>query len=236
MHWISWRTAGSRSWSRGSSTAQRTPHLIGGLFVLASTALLGCDAGSEAQPGSQASDWSIEADPTRVIGTAEGDAAQLFENIAAAVLGPNDQIVVADGGALEVRVFDASGAFAGQFGREGEGPGEFTSINGLWVTPNDQVAVWDAALRRISIFSLDGSLVTTSSITAAAGPGAGNVEPFVGLVGNGDVVLAALSFGERGAAPSADRWELVRFGSDAEVHGTLGSADGFRRAAQGPLP
>lgn len=235
MLWTSCRTDGLRSLTLDNLQSRVRRLLRCGLFP-ALVVSAGCAADADAPSEGAAAVWAVAEAPSLVLGSANGPEAQLFEAVVSAVPGPNGEIIVADGGSLDVRVFDAAGELAVGFGREGEGPGEFMSVTGLWITPEDQIAVWDAALRRISVFSLEGSLATSSQIATSDGPEGGNVEPFIGPVAGGDVVLAALHFGARSAAPSPDRWELLRFGPDAQVRAQLGSADGFWRSGGGPVP
>ncbi len=99
--------------------------------------------------------------PSVSIGTLEGDAAyQLFRVVDATKL-PDGRIVVANRGTNELRVFDEAGVHLATWGREGEGPGEFTGLSSVAAWAADSVLTWDFSQRRISIFDSGGALGRT---------------------------------------------------------------------------
>ena len=59
--------------------------------------------------------------------------------------------------------YSAEGAFLGQVGREGEGPGEFRYPSALRVMDGGRVFVWDPGLVRISEFSSEGAFLSSFS-------------------------------------------------------------------------
>lgn len=66
-------------------------------------------------------------------------------------------IYVADGyGASVVHRFSADGAPLGQWGREGSGPGEFSTPHSIWVLPDGRVTVADRENNRVQVFTPDG--------------------------------------------------------------------------------
>ena len=75
--------------------------------------------------------WEINPEPSLSIGKAEGEAPYLLHRIRRAATLSDGRIVVANGGSNELRVFDASGTHTATWSREGEGPGEFTSLVGV---------------------------------------------------------------------------------------------------------
>ena len=99
--------------------------------------------------------WRIG--PARVrIGRIEGGGPDEFGQIASVAVGPTGRLFVADGQALEIRVFDAAGAYLYGFGRKGEGPGEFEAVDGLLALAN-AILVRDPRLFRVSRFAPDGT-------------------------------------------------------------------------------
>lgn len=84
-----------------------------------------------------------------------------FFNIGAAALDDEGRIFVLDRGNREILVFDAEGARVGQIGRQGQGPGEFTSPRGMWVS-GDTVGVSDGG-NRFHLFRTDGEHLETRS-------------------------------------------------------------------------
>lgn len=77
---------------------------------------------------------------------------------------------VSDYGNHRIAVFDPSGEYVRAFGREGNGPGEFTTINELTIQ-GDLVHVYDVNNGRVNRFHRDGSLLDVISIPYNSGAG-----------------------------------------------------------------
>ncbi len=100
--------------------------------------------------------WRLEEDLS--IGVLEGDPDYQFASIADIEVSDDDLIYVLDGQEKRIAIYEPNGAFVSQFGREGEGPGEFKNPNRLtW--KGDTLVVWDWRLRRLSYFDLLGNLI-----------------------------------------------------------------------------
>lgn len=102
--------------------------------------------------------WSV-GEPTLTIGAADSPEEASFGAIGGVALGPDDGIYVADGRALEIRVFERNGSFRSRFGRQGRGPGEFQDISGIGFNHHGELAVLDGSLGRLSFFDQDGSFL-----------------------------------------------------------------------------
>lgn len=102
--------------------------------------------------------WSV-GEPTLTIGTVDGPDETTFGSIRGVALGPGGTIYVADGHAMEIRVFGPDGSFRSRFGRQGRGPGEFQDISGIGFTPGGELAVLDGSLARLSFFEDDGTFL-----------------------------------------------------------------------------
>ncbi len=87
----------------------------------------------------------------RVGDEAAGDTV-LFGGIGGLAVNSAGQIFVGDRRSMDVRVFSADGDQIGQFGRPGEGPGEFQAISDVFVGSTDSVYVYDFRRRALSIF------------------------------------------------------------------------------------
>ena len=86
--------------------------------------------------------WEIAAQPSLSIGSIDsGGADQLFQ-VTDAMRFADGRIVIANSGSNELRVFNPDGSHAATFGRQGEGPGEFTSYSPTAVArwPGDSIA------------------------------------------------------------------------------------------------
>ena len=100
--------------------------------------------------------WQFGAQPSLSIGSVDsGEAYELFR-VTDATLLADGRIVIANAGSGELKVFNADGSHSGTWGRQGEGPGEFSSGPGavaLW--PGDSIAAPGGY--RVSLFDMDGS-------------------------------------------------------------------------------
>lgn len=100
--------------------------------------------------------WQLE-EQTR-IGTAEGEAAYQFGQIAGIDEDSDGLIYVLDQQAQEVRVFDADGGYVRTMGRPGNGPGELSrGVAAVMVARGDTVFVPDLLLQRMTMYTADGS-------------------------------------------------------------------------------
>jgi len=149
--------------------------------------------------------------------------------------------VVADAGAISIRVYDSNGEFQTELGSEGEGPGEFLAIGNMRVAAPDTIQVWDFFSQRITTFLADGSLVGTQRIDPAPpdGPG-GFLDLLAGVFSDGDIALGwtvggrIAGDGERQVAP--DRVVFGRFGPDGQLRHLLGEGEGLHRIQGSPDP
>ena len=60
------------------------------------------------------------------------------------------KVFIADWTGFRVAVFDQTGSFVDNYGREGEGPGEFQSPSAVALDESGSLAVWDTGRRIIS--------------------------------------------------------------------------------------
>lgn len=104
------------------------------------------------------------AGPVLELGTLDGGGPDAFGSVQDAIL-VGERLVVVDGQAIRVEVFDLDGAHVASLGRSGEGPGEYSrpSIIG---PAGDSVFIWDTRNRRISIYEMDGEFVRSVRLTA----------------------------------------------------------------------
>ncbi len=107
----------------------------------------------------------LAAEPSLSIGVLEGPDELLFDGIATVVRDTESNVIVADRGAGEIRVFDAAGNHLRSFGRRGEGPGEFQSLVGAWLLPDGSIVTADRRLQRISRFDIEGMLLGTGTLS-----------------------------------------------------------------------
>jgi hypothetical protein len=102
-----------------------------------------------------------------------GDINTLDENLAFnmpsdIVQDDNGNLYILDAGNCRIQKFDPEGRFLASFGREGQGPGEFSFPTSLDFDHLGNLVITDRRGRKIQIFSKDGSLLKTITMTKNA--------------------------------------------------------------------
>jgi hypothetical protein len=107
--------------------------------------------------------WSLAPRPFLVIG-GDADPSVEFTRVTSLVRLSDGRVVVADGGAKEVRLFSAAGRVLHSFGRVGQGPGEFMSVGSL-IASADTLFLADWINKRITPYLVDGTLLGARRMT-----------------------------------------------------------------------
>ncbi len=102
--------------------------------------------------------------PALVIGTQNGEPYQLSRVLGAVRL-LDGRVVVADGGSLQLRIFDSTGAFLSAKGGRGAGPGEFQEAPRLVLSAGDVVVALEGVYN-VSYFSPDLTFLRRLSANA----------------------------------------------------------------------
>lgn len=97
--------------------------------------------------------------PELEVGAEDGSEEETFGRIGTVMGTANGGLLVHDGQAPIVRLFDGQGAFVRTLGGKGGGPGEYDHINGITRLPDDRIVLWDAAGNRLNLYSADGEFV-----------------------------------------------------------------------------
>ena len=140
------------------------------------------------------------------IGVLDGDPEYIFSAIVGLRELDGGGVLVAEGQARELRVYDASGLHVRTFGGGGDGPGEFGALSGLVGLAGDTVWVWDGRSDRLTSFLTSGELV--EAITSAADP-AGRLTELQRLADGTYVAQSRWSSGS-GGTPGSQELALVR--------------------------
>ena len=155
------------------------------------------------------------------IGLAEGPEEFLFERIVSVARDEDANLVVADAGWFQIRVFDAAGDHVRTMGGQGEGPGDFAALGGAWPRAGGGVIAVDSFLQRVSKYGPTGELERVAKLRDAGSPltfrswGLAGPESLLGSVTHPS--SPGLARGETARSPV----NLVRHGLDGAIIDTV---------------
>ncbi len=112
--------------------------------------------------------YRIVAEHDLHIGVLDGAPEYTFSRIPDLAIARDGSIIVSDGVAQELRVYDANGAYQRTIGRQGDGPGEFATAPDIAGLAGDTVFAFDSRSRRVTSFSMSGDLIETTALRSAA--------------------------------------------------------------------
>lgn len=143
---------------------------VAGAALLLSTCMSG-ETGTEEAGRSEADGdaratptWNLSEQPVLDLGRLDGQEPEIFHGVADVTLAPTGELIVADGGSREVRVFDAQGRHHGTFGGSGDGPGEFRMLDRVQALDDGRVAAFDPILRRVTLLDLQEGVAGVTRI------------------------------------------------------------------------
>lgn len=169
-----------------------------------------------------AAGWSIEPEPLLTIGGLDADESQQLFEVAGGVRLADGRIAIANGGTSDIRVFTPDGTLAATYGRKGEGPGEFSSVQLAGRIGEDSLIVFDSDLRRVSILAVDTGYVRSYVV----GSEGGGYPLARGTLAGGRLLLGGgMSFSSDEGFPNGlvrppSRYMVI--GPDGETVGDLG--------------
>lgn len=166
--------------------------------------------------------WTVSAEPSLDIGRAEGDPAYELYGVTAALRLDDGRIAVANGRVGEIRFFDAAGRHVATIGAEGEGPGEFRSIDGVWRLGPDSLLAWDRQLARWTVFAADGSLGRVIR-PQPGGMNPGSLPPLE----DGSLIVTDLWLDIAIGEPRTMYEHVLRYGADGVLLDTVGRFPSF---------
>ena len=103
------------------------------------------------------------------IGETDGAPEYTFSRIADLALASDGSIIVSDGIAQEIRVYDAAGTHRRTIGEAGQGPGEFATTPTIAGLSDDTLFTFDSRSNRLTSYTLaDGRLVEMLSLRSEA--------------------------------------------------------------------
>jgi len=101
----------------------------------------------------------VGATPLTVIGGDSSREGHELFRVKGALRLRSGNIVVANSGSSELRLFTPGGELVWSAGGPGDGPGEFRSLSTVFLLEGDSIAAFDVQLRRISVVDPEGLFV-----------------------------------------------------------------------------
>ena len=126
------------------------------------------------------------------VGSLHGGDWDTFGGVSAVAFDGSGNLHILDGQAAQITVVDLQGNLVRQFGRVGEGPGEFSG-DGTWaftVCSDDRIAVYDAGRRTFVLFGPDGEferMIPLDGPTFVSIPGVQGDHASLSVVSTGEV-------------------------------------------------
>lgn len=149
------------------STCRTTAALS--LVIAAAACQPGGDASRSRTDAGGVERWTFSPEPDLRIGT-EGVREAEFDGVLGAVVMPSGDIVIADQGSSELRVFSSDGRFIRSLSTRGAGPGEIQRI-GWFASAGDSVFATDAMAGTLHTFTLRDGFIDVRRLGAqGAGP------------------------------------------------------------------
>lgn len=108
--------------------------------------------------------WVLSDEPELEIGVADGDSDYMFFRVSDVEVLEDGLITVAQARAPYLRVFDDAGRLLRTIGGEGEGPGEFRTINSIDVMEGDDLLIFDGQLRRATVVDANRGIRTVVTL------------------------------------------------------------------------
>jgi tripartite motif-containing protein 71 len=135
----------------------------------------------------------------------------VFRQPQAVAVSPSGEVYVADRWSYLVQHFSSSGAFLGEFGEYGSGPGQFGAIGGLALDSSGNVYALDTDHNRVEKFAADGTFIRQfgSSVLNIGWKG--------GIAVSDDTVYVS----------NSDQEEIARFTLDGTALTPIGGSAGF---------
>jgi hypothetical protein len=127
-----------------------------GILVASALALVSCGETPSEEPDAGGRPDTVTIAPSDTIGILMGDSNYVFGTIGDAIYTADGNIAILDETACCARVYDPSGEFLFQMGREGTGPGELLHPGGIVLLSSGSAGILDAPTGGLHSFGRDG--------------------------------------------------------------------------------
>jgi hypothetical protein len=167
--------------------------------------------------------WRVAPSPKLEIGVRDGEETIQFFGVTDALRLSDGRIVVLNNGTRSIRIFSPEGQLIREFGRDGEGPGEFRTLSSVHALSGDTLLVWDGRRRVFSVLTASGEFVRSQRLTWAGS------EQLVGIrpLPDGRVLVKTYAGpftggGDPGQGIHRSTAPLLLFGRDGTLLDTIG--------------
>ena len=172
--------------------------------------------------------WTVDPRPVVEIGRGR-DEHDLLAYVSGAVILPTGRVLVGNNGTQSVLAFDLDGRFAGQWGRPGNGPGEFRAVGIVQLLGRDSVLIEDrepgGGIRGLTIWTTSGRFVRRFAVPSRGPKAAQRMLEALGRMKSGAFVGILRSGGifQLESQRLAQRpWWLAIVGADQKISATVG--------------
>jgi hypothetical protein len=110
--------------------------------------------------------WTLTGPSVTLDGSGKG-GAPYFERVDDARWLDDGRIVVVDGQASQLYLFDSTGVYLRSFGGKGNGPDELAWVGTVSITAGDTIAVYDRRQRSLKLFHPDAGFVRSERLPAS---------------------------------------------------------------------
>jgi hypothetical protein len=161
--------------------------------------------------------WRVAETPALAIGTVEGPEEQQLFRVMAALRLADGRIVVVNNGTYELRFYDHEGNHLFSSGREGEGPGEFRTLQTAWFL-DDSLFAYDWRQFRVSVFATTGEFGRSFNLA----PMSDGTRPYLENLFADRALLARRMTGARERTSGQDTVTLFRYSLEGQPLESLG--------------
>lgn len=172
-----------------------------------------------------APEWRVFAEPDMQVGVLDGAPEYQLFQVSGAVVLSDRTVVIGNRGSHDLRFYDADGRFLRSSGGEGDGPGEFRSLQLVGRFAGDSLLAFDLRQRAGSVFASDGTFQRSFRLEDDAG----GFPSISGVLSSGDVMVlhqASFTAGEARTGLGRPFAEVVRRGPDGADPDSLGRFPG----------
>lgn len=186
------------------------------LLLVGLLAATGCSDGAPAgedDAGDVVQLDSLQVETLYRVGELDGTGWEAFGRVSGVTFMEDGSLLVVDPQQGHVVVLDPAGEFVRTFGRQGQGPGEFQSVQRATVLGSGEIALPDFGQARVHVFGPDGEYRRSVPTPHADGVPSGRLgtRGASGIVGTKTLVIMSAGAGQTPELPDTrpiGHWEL----------------------------